>query len=35
MEMLLIVLTGMVLVVAAFNPWALVVIVLDLLGLRV
>ena len=34
METLLMVLAGLVLLVAAFNPWALVVIVLDLLGLR-
>ena len=35
MEMLLIVLAGPVLLVAAFNPWALLLIALDLLGLRV
>ena len=35
MEMLLIVLTGLVLLVAAVNPWALLAIALDLLGLRV
>ncbi len=35
METLLLMLAGLVLLVAAFNPWALVVILLDLLGLRV
>ena len=35
MELLVMVLAGSVLLVAAFNPWALLTITLDLLHLRV
>ncbi len=35
METLVMVLAGLVLLVAAFNPWALLALVLDLVHLRV